>query len=451
MSRPRPDTIVARATGLGVAAIAVVRMSGAESLEIASVLTGDAGLPEPGRVALRWLRAPKDGSLIDQALVTVFRAPRSYTGEHVVEFSCHGGPLIAARLEAECAKLGARAAEPGEFTKRAYLNGQLDLVQAEAVGDLVESDNLALQRAALHQLDRGLSERLADLRQAIVGLEALLTHHIDFPDEDEPPVSIDRIITEAASVGDRLAALVLTAPEGELLRDGVTTVLAGPPNSGKSSLFNALVGHERAIVTEVPGTTRDALEARISIGGFPFLLVDTAGLRESQDRVERVGIEVAERYLGAADLILLCTEAGGPSSVHTRGLGEVAGTVVSVATKVDLWPDVPGEADPDAVRVSAHTGEGLDALRSRLLELSFERLATSGTEVPVLTRERQRLGVETALAEVRGFGQALADGVPAEVASAHLRPAATALEELLGVIPNDEVLDRVFRDFCIGK
>lgn len=460
------DTIVARATGAGPSAIAVVRLTGPSSFDFAAALIRDGDLPEPGRVGVRWLVNPKTERVLDQVVVTTFAGPNSYTGEDVVELSCHGGPLTATSIIEACESLGARLAEPGEFTKRAYLNGRLDLIQAEAVGDLVEGESEALRQTALGQLERGLSRRLAELRAAIIHVEALLTHHLDFPDEDEPPVPLERVVDEAMSVAGALRHLVATAPEGELLREGVTTVFAGPPNAGKSSLFNALVGHDRAIVTEVPGTTRDAVEAKVQIGGFPFLLVDTAGLRASEDRVERIGIEVAERYLEEADLVIWCTPWGEPSgSSQVEKLGPSRATVVQVVTKVDLEPGSvtavhgvdEGRDGPDnekaapAVRVSVETGEGLAELKALLPQLVFSGEAGARTDVPVITRARQRRGLETALAEVSAFAEALRAGVPAEVASSHLRPAATALEELLGVIPNDEVLDRVFRDFCIGK
>lgn len=409
---------------------------------------------------MRWLVSPDDARPLDQVVVTAFAAPHSYTGEDVIELSCHGGPLTATSIIEACESLGARLAEPGEFTKRAYLNGRLDLIQAEAVADLVDGESEALRQTALGQLERGLSRRLAELREAVVQVEALLTHHIDFPDEDEPPVPLERVIEEADSVAGALRHLVATAPEGELLRDGVTTVFAGPPNAGKSSLFNALVGHDRAIVTEVPGTTRDAVEAKVQIGGFPFLLVDTAGIRTSDDRVEQIGIEVAERYLDEADLVLWCTPSdSAPGSAGLDKLGALKGALVHVVTKSDLGrseathevEDETAERASATVRVSVETGEGLAELRGLLPRLVFTGEAGARTDVPVVTRARQRRGLETALEEVTAFADALRAGVPAEVASAHLRPAATALEELLGVIPNDEVLDRVFRDFCIGK
>jgi tRNA modification GTPase len=292
-----------------------------------------------------------------------------------------------------------------------------------------------------------------------VELEALLVHHLDFPEEDEPPVTKEEIGEGALRLEERMEELLRTAPEGELLREGAVTVLAGRPNSGKSSLFNALLGRERAIVTEVPGTTRDALEATVALGGFPFRLVDTAGLRDSRERVERMGIEVAWRYLRGADVVLFCTEAGRRLSVEEKGfLEQVAGTpVVLVRTKVDDvgGGDVGKEKGPGeeegVVGVSVVTGEGLGELRELLPSLVYGGLVRMGSEAPVLTRRRHAEGVRTALSELRGFREALGEGLPAEVAATHLRPAETALEEVLGVIPREEVLDRLFREFCIGK
>lgn len=472
-----PDTIVARATPSGVGAVAVVRLSGARAFEILDRLApGLERRPEPRRATLAGLRDPDTGELLDRGLVTLFPGPASYTGEDVVELSGHGGFLAPALILEACLALGARRAEPGEFTHRAYLNGKMDLVQAEAVLDLVEGRNRALHGAALHQLDRGLSDRLAALRDDLVELEALLTHHIDFPDEDEPPVPRSVVAERAREVVDALERLVATAPEGELLREGAVTVLAGRPNTGKSSLFNALTGQDRAIVTEVPGTTRDALEAVVSLEGFPFRLVDTAGLRESDDRVERLGIEVARRYLEGADVVLLCAEAGRPLEASERRFAEATGApVVLVRTKVDR---VEGEVDAgaDATRsdargpggsrdaegvddgefageldTSAHSGRGLGGLRKFLPELVYRGLTATEGRAPVITRRRHARGVRRALREVKEFAEALESGVPAEMAATHLHPAETALEEVLGVISPDDVLERVFGRFCIGK
>jgi tRNA modification GTPase len=357
-----------------------------------------------------------------------------------------------------CLAAGARSAEPGEFTRRAYLNGRMDLVQAEAVADVIDGRSPMARRAALFQLDRGLSSRIAELREALIGLEALLVHHLDFPEEDEPPVSVVRIAEEAEALADRLRALLATDPEGELLREGALAVLAGRPNSGKSSLFNALLGQDRAIVTELPGTTRDALEASAALAGYPFRLVDTAGLREASDRIERLGIEVARRYLAAADLVLLCVEGARPlASDEASFVAEWSGRPVVVAyTKADLDPGARnGRAPPPgaaaAVHVSALTGEGLDQLRRELAGLVYQGLSRWPVDAPVLTRARHAAALRAALDEIDEFAAGLRAGVGPEIAAAHLRPAETALEEVLGTITPDDVLDRLFTEFCVGK
>jgi len=455
-----PDTIAGIATAPGVGGVAVVRVSGADALAVLERVA--CALPsslEPRRASLTRIVDPASGAEVDRALVTVFPAPHSFTGEDVVEVSGHGGWLAPALVLEACLAAGARRADPGEFTRRAYLNGKLDLIQAEAVLDLVEGRSRALHRAALNQFDRGLSARLGALRERLVHLEALLAHHLDFPDEDEPPVPLERILEESAEVVAALERLAATAPEGELLREGALTVLAGRPNAGKSSLFNALVGEERAIVTEVPGTTRDAIEAVVSLGGFPFRLVDTAGLRGDAGAVEALGIEVARRYLARADLILFCVETGRQAlTADERGfLGDVEGrAVVWVCTKSDAASGVEegletGSGFSGRVEVSAHSGAGLDALRELLPSLAFGALLGAGGDVPVLTRARHTAGVRLASSEVRAFGAALAAGVPAEFAATHLRSAESALEELLGVISSEDVLDRLFGEFCIGK
>lgn len=462
------DTIAAVSTAAGVGAIAVVRVSGPGADTVLARLAPDTGgLPEERRATLVQLRDPDDGTLIDRAVVVRWVAPTSYTGENVVEFSCHGGVLIPDLVLDACVRAGARKAEPGEFTRRAYLRGKLDLVQVEAVADLIEARNRALHRAALSQLERGLSARLAELREAIVEIEALLVHHLDFPEEDDPPVPMSRIVDAAGSIVERLDRMLATAPEGEMLREGALTVLAGRPNAGKSSIYNALLGEERAIVTEEPGTTRDALEATVQLGGYPFRLVDTAGLRETDARIERMGIEVARRYLQRADLVLFCVPVDETwTEDDERFLDEVRETpVVILETKADRveggGPVVERSTGgrhgarermaADRVRVSVLDGRGLDELRVRLPELVYSSVVHSARENPVVTRARQTKGLTEARDEVAAFRSALLSGLPAEVASTHLRPAETALEELLGVVSLDDVLDVVFREFCVGK
>ena len=470
------DTIVARATPPGPGALAVVRISGSRAYAIRDALAPGLRDPRARRAKLAALCDPESGELLDRGIVTSFKAPASYTGEDMVEISCHGG-YLAPGLLVECAlAAGARMAEPGEFTRRAYLNGKMDLLQAEAVCDLVGGGSRALHRVAVHQLERGLSARISAARAALVRLEALLVHHVDFPDEDEPPTSLKQVAGEARAVSGRLAELLATAPEGELLRAGALTVMAGRPNAGKSSIFNALVGYERAIVTEIPGTTRDALEATVSLGGYPFRLADTAGLRETGERVEALGIEVARRYLARADLVLFCVEEGEAiSETDLEFLCECDCPIVVLKTKADLGrkakaengrdgaarparPDGPVAAVPGQgegllrkITTSVVTGEGLRELATVLPRLVYRGLVTGDQEMPVLTRERHRRGLELAVEELKNFAHALEAGVPAEMAATHLKPVETALEDVVGVITLDEVLDQVFQDFCIGK
>jgi len=465
-----PDTIAAIATSPGPGAVALVRISGARAAAVLRAVAPDLPGGEGGselaeslvrRVTRSAIRDPGTGEVVDEALVVAFRGPHSYTGEDVVEISGHGGVLAPGLVLDAVLRAGARAAEPGEFTRRAYLNGKVDLVQAEAVLDLVEGRSRALHRAAVHQLEGGLSTRVAELRSGLLELEARLAHHLDFPEEDEPPTPVGAIAAAADELVGRLEALARTAPEGVLLRQGALLVLAGTPNAGKSSLFNALAGEERVLVTEVPGTTRDAVELEVSLGGYPFRMVDTAGLRDTADRVERLGIEVAGRYLEAADVVLFCVEAGrAVTGEEKEFIGALACPYVLVRTKVDLVGDGEGLSGGPAtsapgpgpeIRVSVRTGDGLDRLRSVLADLVFGGLIGREASAPILTRERQARAVRSAALEVEAFAGALRKGIPPEVASAHLKTAASALEEVVGVVTEDDVLDRVFRSFCIGK
>ena len=447
------DPIVALATPPGRSALALIRLSGKGAFDVAARAL-QPFRPDPPR-AVRRVRVvhPTTGEAVDDALVACFPAPRSYTGDDLVELSTHGGLLVPAAVVAALLAAGARPAAPGEFSRRAVLNGKLDLLQAEATADLIDAGSPAQARRALQQLDRGLSRRLELLRSELIELEALIAYEIDFPEEDEGPVAPERVERAWGAARQRIAHLIATAPEGERLREGALLVIAGRPNVGKSSLFNALLGRERAIVTEVPGTTRDAIEAHGVLEGFPFRLVDTAGLRESDDRVERLGIEVSRKYLAAADLVLFCEdhrETGtGKRERDARDefLAQVSAPVVFVRTKSDL--DTP--SDGPFVAVSVVTGEGLAELKRGLAEAAFGRLLALGDVEPVVTRARHREALERALAEVEGFQTARKGGVDAVAAATHLRAAVGALDDLIGVVTPDDVLDRVFASFCVGK
>jgi tRNA modification GTPase len=307
------DTIAAIATPPGAGALALLRVSGPRASEIAIALCPElrGTLPRPREQRFLRILHPQTGDPIDRGLVTWFPGPASYTGEDSLELSVHGGPVTAGLALGAVVAAGARLALPGEFTRRAVLNGKLDLLQAEAILDLVEGDSPALQRAAVHQMERGLSARIERLRTDLLRAEALISYGIDFPEEDEPPVSEGTIRMAVEGIFDAIEFLLSTVPQAVLLREGALVVLAGRPNAGKSSLFNALLGLERAIVTPIPGTTRDAIEATLTIEGYPFRLIDTAGLRQTGDTVESLGVEVAQRYIAAADVVLFCREIGG--------------------------------------------------------------------------------------------------------------------------------------------
>lgn len=453
------DTIAAVATAPGRAGLAVVRVSGPGAGGLASSL-GFADL-EPRRATYGRLVHPEDGRTVDQVVLTLFPGPESYTGEDVVEIGCHGGPLAPGLVLDAALAAGAREARAGEFTRRAFLNGKMDLLQVEATEDLVEARSEAAHRSAVHQLEGGLSRRIEDLRQRLVDLQSLLAYDIDFPEEDEGPVPPERIREGTDVLLDRLDRLLAHTPEAEMVREGALTVIAGRPNAGKSSLFNALLGRERAIVTDVPGTTRDAVEAVVSLDGYPFRLVDTAGIRESSDRMESLGIEVARGYLEQADLVLFCVEAG--RSLTAREREFLAGRegdgpeVIRVRTKADLVEAGLDGPSPDGgggggLAVAAPVGRGLAVLRERLLEAAYSGVRRRREEAaPLVTRKRQIRALEGAREEVQAFREARTRGLPAEVAVTHLQEATRRLETLVGAVGTEDLLDAVFSGFCVGK
>ncbi|MBL8998464.1 MAG: tRNA uridine-5-carboxymethylaminomethyl(34) synthesis GTPase MnmE [Gemmatimonadetes bacterium] len=463
----RGDLIAAVATAQGRGALAVVRMSGPGAAAAAArVLAPWPPVPRRAtRVRVHACDAPAEP--LDDALATHFPAPASFTGEDVVELSVHGGRYVAAAVLAALVEAGARPALPGEFTERAVRNGKLDLLQAEAVADLIDARSRAMHRAALRQLSGALSHRLGALRDALIEVEALIAYEVDFPEEDDGPQPRARAAAAAARVVAELDSLLATLPRAELGRDGVTVVLAGAPNTGKSSLFNALAGDPRAIVSEVPGTTRDALEVLVDHSPWPLRLVDTAGLRASDDVVERLGIEVSARRLAMAHLVLVCAERDADLQRTCAEVAALSGAPrIAVRTKSDLRTDGRGRAAPAdgevevlaphtalaVVEVSAATGAGLDALRAAITDAMTAITPDPDEELPVVTRARQAAALRAARDEVVAFTHAWEAGeLPAPVVGTHLRAAVHALDELLGGIDVDDVLDRVFRTFCVGK
>jgi tRNA modification GTPase len=437
------DPIAALATPPGRSALAVVRLSGQGAFEVAARVIQGFRADRPRVATLAGFH--HDGEPIDRGIYTVFPAPHSYTGEDMVELSCHGGQLAPASLLAALHGAGARPASPGEFTRRAVLNGKLDLLQAEAVGEMIDAVAPAQARAALRRLEGGLSQRIADLRESLVELQALLSYEIDFPGEDDGPVAPSRIAEAVGEAREQIGRLLATAPSADRMRQGALLVLAGRPNAGKSSLFNALLGTDRALVTEIPGTTRDAIEAHTDFLGWPVRLVDTAGLADSRDRLERMGIEVSRRYLSAADLVLLCVESGRALAADEAALAaERPGLVVR--TKRDL-----ANGAVEGLAVSSVTGEGIDQVRRAAAERVFgDRIALGDLE-PTLGGERHREALTRAGAALADAAEHLAPGGDPVLVSHHVREATLALDELVGVVDVEEVLGRVFAGFCVGK
>jgi tRNA modification GTPase len=448
------DTIVAAATPPGIGALAVVRLSGPGSIALAeAVFRGRTPVSEaPARTLLHGEVIGADGEGIDEVLLASFRAPHSFTGEDSVEISCHGGPYLVRRILARIVEAGARLAEPGEFTRRAFRNGRLDLAQAEAVADLVRARTEAAARSALAQLRGALSARTRAARETLLDLLANVEADLDFAsEEDVPRYDAREAARLVASAAEELEKLAGEGENGRLLREGVRTVIVGRPNSGKSTLFNALLGEERAIVSDEPGTTRDFLEGEADIGGLLFRLEDTAGVREGAEGVEGEGIRRSWKRQEEADLLLVTIDGSEPLTDEDRRiLQATAGKKrIVVLTKGDLGGAhrlPPAEAD-GAVSVSAMTGEGIDRLRERMRRETAERAEGAGGDA-VATSVRQIEALKEAAAAARR-----ASGVveTAELFADDLRAAIGHLGAITGEGAADEVLDRIFARFCIGK
>ncbi|MEO6527099.1 MAG: tRNA uridine-5-carboxymethylaminomethyl(34) synthesis GTPase MnmE [Gemmatimonadaceae bacterium] len=443
-------TIAAIATVLGRGALATVRISGPAASSLARRML-DPSPTEARRATHARLLDPNTRVVLDDVVATLYRAPSTFTGEDILEISTHGGVLVPTAVLAAVIRAGAREAEPGEFTRRAVLNGKLDLLQAEAIGDLIDARSTAAHRQALRQLDGGLTGRVLQLRQRILQVEALLAYDIDFPEEDDGPIPKSQVMRAVDAALRDVSALLATADQGTLIHDGALVVFAGAPNAGKSSLFNGLLGESRAIVTSFPGTTRDAIEAVLDRPLWPLRLVDTAGLRDTTDELERLGIETSTRYLGRAALVLAC----GESAEAVRDVARLVhmateAPVLAVLTKADLVAD--RNELTDIIQVSAHTGEGLQVLLNAIDERLKVEHGAQLSDAPGLTRARHQAAVRCATDELFAFGDAVrTHSVPASIAAIHIRSAADALAELIGIVHTDDVLDVVFRQFCVGK
>jgi tRNA modification GTPase len=454
----REDTIAAVSTAPGRGAIAVVRLSGRDAEGICRrVADPVSGWPARAREATRCrIHAPDDPAhALDDGLLTVFPAPNSYTGEHIIELSVHGGTFVPAAVLAALVEAGARPAEPGEFTERAVLNGKLDVLRAEAIGDLIDARSRAAHRMALQQLSGALSRRLASLRAGVIEIEALLAYDVDFPGEDDGALPRQRVLAACDATIAALDGLLATVPAAILGREGATVVLAGPPNAGKSSLLNALVGESRVIVSDTPGTTRDAIEVLLEHDPWPLRLVDTAGLREGADPLERLGIEVSARWLAQAHAVVACAETPDALTAAVAAIADLtAAPIVGALTKRDLVTsgDQISPLPCPVVPVSASTGAGLAELLGEVTRVVAAAIGPAHADTPMVTRARHRAALERARDELRAFRASWgADALPAPVAGVHVREAALALDDLIGAVEVDDVLARVFSTFCVGK
>jgi len=434
------DTIFALASGAGKAAVAVMRLSGPGTATLLERLAGP--LPPPRHAALRRLRDPR-GETLDRALLLWFPAPRSYTGEDAAELHLHGGRAVIAAVAEALVTLGARPAEPGEFTRRAFLNGKLDLTAAEAVADLVEAETAGQRRQALRQAEGALARRCRTWTDRAARLLAHQEAAIEFADDDLPSELGAEARAGAASLAAELATHLADDRRGERLREGLQIAILGAPNAGKSSLLNALAGREAAIVSARAGTTRDIVETRMDLGGVPVTLSDTAGLREAGDEIEAEGVRRARRRAEEADLVLALFAADRPPDPETLAL--LAAGAVPVVTKTDLAPAPPEIAGAVPLALSVLTGEGLPALQARL---TAEAAARAGSEADApLTRPRHR----AALTEAADWLRRAAEAPLPELTAEALRAALRALGRLTGQVGVEDLLDIVFRDFCIGK
>jgi tRNA modification GTPase len=455
------DTIAAVATALGEGSIAVVRVSGPDAIEtVAGVFRSKADLREAAShtVHYGWIHDPDADRVLDEVLVTVMRGPRSFTAEDVVEVSTHGG-MIAVRSVLELIlRKGARLAEPGEFTKRAFLNGRIDLSQAEAVIDLIRSKSERAFQIARRQSDGALSRKIAPLRSRLLELLAHVEVNIDYPEHDAPEMTAAEIRGTCGAVLDEVNALLKTADEGKILREGIVTAIVGRPNAGKSSLLNALARENKAIVTDIPGTTRDIVEETVSLGGIPLRLLDTAGIRETHDVVERIGVERSRSALNEADLILLVLNWNEELHEDERKLLQELKNraALVIVNKTDLPGRLSiGEIEREygesrIVRMSVKEGIGLDRLEQAVTGMFFSG-SIEAADLTYVSNARHVAALHRAKAALQDAIRAAEEGVPVDLIQIDISASWEALGEIVGDTASESLLDEIFSKFCLGK
>jgi len=451
------DTIAAISTPIGEGGIAIIRVSGPNALAVGDRLFHS----RHGRVSefpshtLHFGTIGRNGEMIDQVMLAVLRAPRTYTKEDTVEINCHGGVLTARKILALCLQSGARLAEPGEFTKRAFLNGRLDLTQAEAVMDLIRAKSDRAHTAAVHELEGHLSAKINQAREKLITILAHIEAHIDFPEEDIAPETRETLLHDTEAVLAFVRSLLATAREGKILREGISVAIVGRPNVGKSSLMNALIGSDRSIVTSVPGTTRDTIEETASISGIPFRLTDTAGIRKSRGAVEQIGVERSRKALDISEIVLIVLDSSKPltaadSEIATHSQGKIT---LLVLNKVDLPNRLHLPADlsnAPCVKVSATNGTGLDTLRDKLVSLAYSGKVGT-TVIDVAINERHKASLEFAEKYLTECCGVFASNQSLEIIAQQLRRSLNAIGEITGKTATEDILSKIFSTFCIGK
>jgi len=460
------DTIVAISTPLGRSGIGIVRLSGKNAIKIADeVFLSPKGKrlhnTPSHRILYGHILDPVKGEIIDEVLIMIMRAPHTYTKEDVVEINCHGGPVPLRRILEALLDRGARLAEPGEFTRRAFLNGRIDLTQAEAVLDVINSLTEESQKIAIEQLRGGLSEKIGFIREKLVELTAFVEAFIDFPEEDIEPPARKELDKRASEIQQDLKGLIDSSRYGIILKEGLKTVIIGRPNVGKSSLLNALLAQDRVIVTEIPGTTRDVIEEYLNIKGLPIKIMDTAGIRKVEDIAEREAVARSLRAMKEADLVLLVLD--GSESLHEtdRELIEKSnsGNTILVINKIDLPCKIPSDIlppDRPIIKISALKKIGLDELKEEIVKTSLRDcygLSAKGekTSITLITNVRHLRALERIYNSVDSFREGLDKGLTPELLSVELRDALDAIGEIIGITTPEEILDRIFSNFCIGK
>ena len=451
------DTIAAISTPPGHGGIGIVRLSGSDAIKIA-----DRVFRSPKKKKLKNTPShrmlfgriinPPDKEIIDEVLVSVMKGPDTYTKEDIVEINCHGGAVPLRRILELVLKGGARLAEPGEFTQRAFMNGRIDLAQAEAVLDVVNALTVQSQRTAVKQLSGGLSKKIISIREKIIDLTAFVEAYIDFPEEDIEPLSLKDMEKKASNIQGSLKKLIDSAEYGLILRDGLKTAIIGRPNVGKSSLLNALLEEDRAIVTEIPGTTRDVIEDYLNIRGLPVKIMDTAGIRTVRDIAEKEGVRRSLRSMKEADLVLLVLD--GSDNLHDtdKELIEKSNSrnTILVINKTDLNQKIKlKNQDKPTVKISAKKGTGLNKLKDKIAEAALCGHASYGSDIVTNTRHLDALG--RALSSIESFAAGVIKKTPPEFLSIELREALDAIGEILGITTPEDILNRIFSSFCIGK